>query len=69
VAGVVQEAIDEGDVRADVDARTTARLLFGMINSVRTWYRPDRDLTPEALADQVCSLLLDGVRVRSASAE
>jgi AcrR family transcriptional regulator len=63
VAGVVQEAIDEGVVRADVDARTTARLVFGMINSVREWYRPERHIKPGALADQVCSLLLDGIRV------
>lgn len=64
VAGVVQEAIDEGVVRADVDARTTARLVFGMINSVREWYRPERHLTPDDLADRVCALLLDGIRVR-----
>lgn len=63
VAGVVQEAIDEGVVRADVDARTTARLVFGMINSVREWYRPERHIKPGALADQVCSMLLDGIRV------
>lgn len=64
VATVVQEAIDEGDVRSDVDARTTARLVFGMINSAREWYHPERSITPEALADQVCSLVLDGIRVR-----
>jgi AcrR family transcriptional regulator len=64
VAGVVQEAIDEGDVRADVDAHTTARLVFGMINSVREWYRPDRGVTPGELADLVGSMLLDGIRAR-----
>ena len=64
VAGVVQEAIDEGDVRADVDARTTARLIFGMTNSVREWYRPQRGLKPAALADLVCSMLLEGIRAR-----
>lgn len=64
VAGVVQEAIDEGDVRDDVDARTTARLIFGMTNSVREWYRPQRGLRPAALAEQVCSMLLDGIRAR-----
>jgi AcrR family transcriptional regulator len=64
VAGVVQQAIDEGDVRADVDARTTARLIFGMTNSVREWYRPDRHIKPAALAEQVTSLLMDGIRAR-----
>lgn len=64
VAKVVQQAIDEGDVRADVDARTTARLIFGMTNSVREWYRPNRHIKPAALADQVTSLLMDGIRAR-----
>lgn len=64
VAGVVEDAIAEGTVRADIDARTTARLLFGMSNSVREWYRPDRHTKPAQLADQVCSIVLDGIRVR-----
>jgi len=64
VAGVVREAIAEGAVRDDVDARTTARLVFGMINSVREWYRPGRGLAPADLADQVSTLLLDGIRTR-----
>lgn len=62
VAGVVQEAIDEGDVRADVEARTTARLIFGMTNSVREWYRPDRHTKPAELASLVTSMVLDGIR-------
>ncbi|MDP5227335.1 MULTISPECIES: TetR/AcrR family transcriptional regulator [Arthrobacter] len=62
VAAVVQEAVDEGSLRADVDAKTTARLVFGMINSVREWYRPGRGTSPEKLADQVLGLLLDGIR-------
>lgn len=64
VADVVQQAIDEGDVRADVDARTTARLIFGMTNSVREWYRPQRHIKPDTLAEQVTALLMDGIRAR-----
>ena len=64
VAGVVEDAIGEGTVRSDIDARTTARLLFGMSNSVREWYRPERHTKPTELADQVCSLVLEGIRVR-----
>ncbi|MDQ0708026.1 AcrR family transcriptional regulator [Arthrobacter woluwensis] len=71
VAAVVQEAIDQGGIRSDVDAKTTARLVFGMINSVREWYRPERSDGGAAqkngaarLADQVLSLLLDGIRTR-----
>ncbi len=62
VAQLVQEAIDDGDVRSDVNARTTARLLFGVVNSLVEWYRPGRDLSPAALADQIASMVLDGIR-------
>jgi AcrR family transcriptional regulator len=62
VADVVQEAIDEGDVRGDVDAATTARLIFGMTNSVREWYRPDRHIKPADLAERVTSMLMDGIK-------
>lgn len=42
VAELVKQAAAEGDLRADVDARLATRLLFGMINSIAEWYRPDR---------------------------
>lgn len=62
VADVVQEAIDDGDVRADLDARTTARLIFGTINSLAEWYKPDRLRKPGELADQICSMILRGIQ-------
>ena len=40
VAALVEEAERDGDVRADVDPKVTARLMFGMINSIVEWYRP-----------------------------
>ncbi|UNS97977.1 TetR/AcrR family transcriptional regulator [Streptomyces tubbatahanensis] len=42
VAELVKQAAADGDLRADVDARLATRLLFGMINSIAEWYRPDR---------------------------
>src|SRR5690606_11865444 len=41
VATLVEEARDEGALRSDIDPRTASRLLFGMINSIVEWYRPD----------------------------
>jgi AcrR family transcriptional regulator len=64
VAGLVQDAIDEGDVRADVDARTISRLMFGTINSTVEWYRPTVDHASGALADQICSMIFDGIGTR-----
>ena len=42
VADLLKAAAAEGDLRADVDIRLATRLLFGMINSIVEWYRPER---------------------------
>jgi AcrR family transcriptional regulator len=65
VASLVEEAERDGDVRADVDPKVTARLLFGMINSMVEWYRPgNRRAGQPPLADAVCAIAFDGLRVR-----
>ena len=72
VADLVKEAERDGDIRPDVDAAITARLLFGLVNSLVEWYRPGR---PDAagtgaaeLADAVCAVAFDGLRIRRAAA-
>jgi AcrR family transcriptional regulator len=67
VADLVKEAERDGDIRPDVEPAITARLLFGMINSLVEWYRPDRlDAAAGAaeLADAVCAVAFDGLHVR-----
>lgn len=73
VAALVAEAAAEGDLRADLDPRLTARLVFGLVNSVSEWYRPS---APDAvagdhavedaatLADVLTSLVFEGLRPR-----
>jgi AcrR family transcriptional regulator len=66
VASLVEEAERDGDVRADVDPKVTARLLSGLINSIVEWYRPGgRPAGNPALADAVCAIAFDGLRVRA----
>jgi AcrR family transcriptional regulator len=48
VADLVALAVAEGDVRTDVDAGLVSRLLFGMINSLVEWYRPEEAAVPTA---------------------
>jgi AcrR family transcriptional regulator len=62
VAGLVRQAIAEGDVRAEVDARTTARLVFGTVNSLVQWYRPRSAAETERLADEILGMVFDGIR-------
>ncbi|THA40413.1 TetR/AcrR family transcriptional regulator, partial [Streptomyces sp. A1136] len=41
VTELVRAAEVEGDVRPDVDPAVTSRLLFGTVNSLTEWYRPE----------------------------
>jgi AcrR family transcriptional regulator len=61
-ADLVKQAVTEGGLRPDIDTAITAKLLFGLVNSVAEWYRPHRDGTAE-LADAICELAFDGLRV------
>ena len=63
ITKLVAEAVEEGDLRAGIDEGLTARLLFGMINSVVDWYRPNGgSLSAGSLADAVVSLTVEGWR-------
>jgi AcrR family transcriptional regulator len=64
VADLVKQAAQDGDIRPDVDPAVTARLLFGMVNSLSEWYRPGRAAVDDALADAVCAVAFDGLRIR-----
>ena len=64
VARLVEEAESAGDIRADIDPKLAARLLFGTVNSIVEWYRPGSSTSPSALADGVCAIAFDGLRVR-----
>lgn len=66
VADIVQQAINDGDVRSDLDAKITARLILGTINSLTEWYRPEQNRSPAELATQIHSLILDGIRPQTA---
>ena len=60
VTDLVKQAQAEGGVRGDVDPATAARLIFGMVNSLIEWYRPDRG-NPETIADTVTALSFHGL--------
>jgi AcrR family transcriptional regulator len=62
VADLVREAERDGDIRPDVDPAVTARLLFGVVNSLTEWFRPPWR-GAGSLADAVCAVAFDGLRV------
>lgn len=64
LAGFVERAAAAGALRADVDPLLASRLVFGMVNSVAEWYRPERDLAADDVAAAVTRLVFDGLRRR-----
>ncbi len=64
VTSLVLAARDAGDLRSDIDPRIVERLLFGMINSIVEWYRPEGPEDASRLADDVLAVAMDGLRMR-----
>ena len=64
VAGLVDEAAAEGDLRGDVDPHLATRLVFGLVNSIGEWYRPRDDQPSPEVADAVVRIAFDGLRTR-----
>ncbi|MFJ8139705.1 TetR/AcrR family transcriptional regulator [Streptomyces sp. NPDC096013] len=67
VAELMARAAAEGGIRADIDPHLASRLLFGTVNSLVEWYRPERDLTVQTLADALTTILFDGLHGRPAA--
>jgi len=65
LAGLVQAAVDEGSLRADIPPELISRLLFGMVNSLVEWYRPDGPVEVKDLAESIVDLAFDGLATRS----
>ncbi|MBA9046989.1 TetR/AcrR family transcriptional regulator [Streptomyces griseofuscus] len=63
VAELLKAAAADGDVRPDVEVRLATRLVFGMINSIVEWYRPEaRGASGREVADAVAQLVFSGLR-------
>ena len=67
LASLVQAAVDEGSLRADIPPELISRLLFGLVNSLVEWYRPDGPVTVHDLSTSIVDLAFDGLTTRSSS--
>ena len=63
---VVERAQAEGALRTDLEAGVVARLIFGMINSIVEWYKPEGQYAPADLAAITPEMVFTGI-VRSRS--
>jgi AcrR family transcriptional regulator len=62
VADLVRQAESDGDIRPGLSPTITAHLLFGLVNSIVEWYRPDGRPDGPSLADAVCGIAFNGLR-------
>ena len=67
LATLVRAAVDDGDLRPDLDPRLVTRLLFGMVNSLVDWLRPGVAADRQQVEDALVALAFDGLRPRPAS--
>lgn len=66
LAALVRRAAAEGDLRTDIDPDVISRLVFGLVNSLVDWYRPDGAMDPDTLAAAVGRVLFEGLSDRGA---
>lgn len=62
--GILQEAIEVGEVRPDVDVAMAGRLVLSALNWMHRWYDPAKTLTPPQIADQYFGMIFEGLRRR-----
>lgn len=62
---LMEDAIATGEIRHDLDLSVTIMMLHGTLNWAVEWYRADGRLTPNDLATQLVTLVLDGLIVVS----
>lgn len=62
IAAVIAEGASDGSLRDVGDARTVARAIVGMVNSMVSWYRPGSKNAKVAIAEILSGVVLDGVR-------
>lgn len=61
LAAMVAAAVAEGSLRDDLPPDLISRLLFGMVNSLVEWVRPDGRYDAQTLAAAVTTVALDGL--------
>jgi AcrR family transcriptional regulator len=64
VATLVRTAQEEGSIRADVEPGPVARFLFGTVNSLTEWYRPEGRFSEEEAERTMITLFCEGLLPR-----
>lgn len=63
--GTLERGVAERAFRADLDVRLTYRFVRDTVWVAASWYRPGGQHSPEEIARQYLSMVLDGIAVRT----
>ncbi|MEU3398366.1 TetR/AcrR family transcriptional regulator [Streptomyces filamentosus] len=63
--GTLERGVADGVFRADLDVRLTYRFVRDTVWVAASWYRPGGRHSPEEIARQYLSMVLDGIAVRA----
>jgi hypothetical protein len=63
---LLQQGVDTGELRSDLNVKVTAYAILGMCNWVYRWYNPHGTLSAEEIADIFTTLVLEGLVNKSA---
>lgn len=64
---LLDDAVESGQLRPDLDLPVVRMLLFGAMNWTAEWYRPDSGRPPQLVIDQLVRLVLDGLVLPTAT--
>jgi hypothetical protein len=63
VREIIEQGVEDGSL-ACPDPKMAAFALFGAINWIAHWYRPDGGLTPEEIAEHYITIVVGGLLPR-----
>lgn len=61
---LIEQGVNEGALRADIDPKLTAYGILGMINSMHQWYRPGGRYTAAEIGERYAASWIDGLGAR-----
>jgi len=67
VRDLLEEAIEAGEIRPDIDVPITGRLVLSAINWMHRWYDPQKALSAPQIADIYFNVLFNGLKADAKS--
>ncbi len=58
---VIRAGINDGTFRPDLDVNVTTAFVLSILNAIERWYRPDGQVDPTGLSDQLHRFTTEGI--------